>query len=716
MKARITFPPHSSLRSIVALVVVGVVALAAVSDAADDEAGLPEESSHSEESEHHRVDHRGDVEEIVVTAPLPRRINQLAKPVAVMTEDEIRQRAAPQIGGVLDGIPGVHQSYFGPGSNRPVIRGLAGSNIRVLQNGLGLIDVSAISPDHAVGVEPLLIERAEVVRGPSALLYGPSAIGGVVNLKTRGIPDRRIEGVQGAILGFGNSVNNEGSTSGYIEGGYKGFQIHANGFGRKTDNMSIPGFARSKELRELAPLPPDESEEQGELVNTALETKGGAVGAAYHWDSGWVGVAPAYYTTEYGLPGAPATYIDLEQKRLDFAGYWEIPLPGFQAVEARLGFVDYWHEELEATTQGTRVGTRFENQGYNLRIEARHEPIAGMVEGSVGFESFLSEFDAAGAEAFFPPTDSTVQSLFAFEEIVLGPARIQAAGRIDFSDFEASDSPIFGPGDSRDFVSGGGSIGAVLTPMEPYSVAVNVAYAQRPPNAAELFANGPHLATAQFEVGDRDLSRQESIGFEVVARKAAGIVTGSAGFYYNNVDNFIDLIPTGEVFDTAELGHSHGGDPIIPVFQFENVPAEFVGFEGEVTIHAVEAPSYDVHFNLLADWVYARRTDTREALPYLPPLRLGGGMIFDWEGLTTQASLIWARKQEETPEFILPTDGYVMLDIGANYQWPTDYGTFDFFLRGTNLINEKARVSTSTRKDFAPLGGIAVSGGAVFRF
>ncbi len=740
MRSRIPFRFRALFTS-TALVVAAVIVLARVSDAVDDAAPVPNqpphvegtgdshdasthgeasedhpaESSHGDASDDHHDEHLSSVEEIVVTAPLQRSIKQLAKPVVVMTEDEIRQNAAPQIGEVLDGLPGVHQSYFGPGASRPVIRGLAGDNIRILQNGLGLIDASAISPDHAVGVEPLLIQRAEVVRGPSALLYGPNAIGGVVNLKTRGLPDTRVEGVQGAILGRGNSVNNDGAGSAYLEGGYKGFQIHANGFARKTDNLSIPGFARSAELRAVDPLPPGETEEKGELVNTALENQGGGIGAAYHWDNGWIGVAPAIYKSTYGIPGAPATYIDLDQRRLDFGGYLQAPLPGIEAIEAKLGFVDYEHEELEATTRGTVVGTRFENQGYDLRIDATHSPIAG-VEGSIGFESYYSDFDATGAEAFFPPTETSVQSIFAFEEIVIGAARIQAAGRIDFSSFDAATSPLFGPGDSRDFVTGGGSLGAVLTPVEPYSVAVNVAYAQRPPNAAELYADGPHLATAQYEVGDRDLDEQESLGFEVVARKAAGRVTGSAGVYYNHIDNFIDLIPTGEFFDTSELGHSHGGDPIIPIFQFENVPAEFVGMEADVTVHVVEAASYDVHLNLLADWVFAQRRDTGEDLPYLPPLRLGGEVVFDWQGLTTQLSLRWDRKQDNTPEFILPTDGYVMLDIGANYQWPTSFGTFDLFLRGTNLLDQTARLSTSTRKDFAPLGGVAVSGGALFQF
>jgi iron complex outermembrane recepter protein len=694
--------------------VVGTVLLVAAFVAAAAGESAPETAVEASPAPDTR--HPEHIDEIVVTAPLQRTTNQLAKPVAVMTEEEIRQRAAPQLGEVLGELPGVSQSYFGPGASRPVIRGLAGDNIRVLQNGLGLLDASSISPDHGVGVEPLLIQRAEVIRGPSALLYGPNAIGGVVNVTTRRLPDEPIDDpVRGAILGRGNSVNNEGAGVAYLEGGYRGFAIHASGFARKTDNVSIPGFARSAALREMAPLPPGETEEKDELVNTALENTGGGAGIAYHWDGGYFGVSPEIYTSEYGIPGAPATFIDLEQRRLDIGGAIEAPFSGIASITSRLGLVDYEHEELEATTRGTFVGTRFENSGYDLRIDVVHEPVVG-VEGAFGFESFYSDFDATGAEAFFPPSKTAVQSLFAFEEMVLGPARLQAAGRLDISSADAADSPVFGAGDSRDFVTGGGSIGAVVTPIEAYSLALNLAYAQRPPNAAELYADGPHLATAQYEVGDRNLSPQESLGVEVVARKEAGRITGSLGGYYNEIDDFIDLIPTGEFFDTNELGHSHGGDPIIPVFRFENVPAVFVGTEAEVTVHAIEAATYDVHVNFQADWVFARNRDTREALPYLPPLRLGGEIVLHWQELSAETSLTWSRRQDNTPEFILPTDGYVMLNIGANYHIPTPIGDIDLFLRGTNLLDQEARLSTSTRKDFAPLPGAGVSGGALFRF
>lgn len=658
-------------------------------------------------------------EEVVITgAPLPRSISDLAKPVTVLEGDRLLPLEAPQLGEVLGEQPGVSQTYFGPGASRPVIRGLGGDNIRVVENGLGLLDASAVSPDHAVSLEPLLTRRIEIVRGPSALLYGPNAIGGVVNVITSRIPDEPIDvPVSGILQGRGNTVNLEGAGIAVLEGGHEGFAFHLDGFGRKTDNVSIPGFARSAELRAARPLPAGESEEQGELLNSALSTQGGGAGVSYFWDGGYAGLAPSVYDTTYGIPSAPSTFIELSQRRLDVAAALDSPLPKVANVKARLGFVDYSHQELELTAaQGAIVGTEFANRGYDLRIDALHEQI-GAFEGALGFESFYSDFDATGAEAFMPPNTTAVQSLFGFEELLLDPVRFQASGRLDISSIDASAAERFGAGDSRSFVTGGASLGAIVTPVEPYTVALNVAYTQRPPNAQELFADGAHLATAQYEIGDRNLSAQESLGLELVVRRAVGPVTGSVGGFYNRFNNFIDLIPTGEFYDTSgDHGHSHGADPIIPVFQFESVPATFAGMEAETTVRVVEEKPYTVDLNFKADYVWARNRDTNQALPFLPPFRFGSGVNLYWGAFAADLSMLWARQQSDTPEFILPTDGYVMLDAGASYTFTTGLAAVDLFARAVNLLDQDARVSTSPLKDVAPLPGVGALGGFRIRF
>jgi len=655
-------------------------------------------------------------DEVVITgAPIARTVSQLAQPVLVLQDEKLLELQAPQLGEVLGDEPGVSQTYFGPGASRPVIRGLGGDNIRVLENGLGLLDVSAVSPDHAVSLEPLLTRRIEVVRGPSALLYGPFAIGGVVNVITTRIPDEPIDvPLRGVLEGRGNSVNSEGAGVAVLEGGYRGFAFHLDGFARKTDNISIPGFARSPQLRAIDPLPPGEREEQGVLVNSALETQGGAGGVSYVWDGGYVGLAPSVYDTTYGIPGAPSTFIELSNRRLDFASELDSPLPHLTTVKGKLGLVDYEHTENELTVQqGAVVGTEFKNRGYDLRLEGLHAPLAGF-EGAFGFESYYADFDATGAEAFAPPSITAIQSLFAFEDVNVEPVRVQLAGRVDFSSVDADAAAGFGPADSRDFVTGGASVGAIYTPVDPYSIAFTVVYTQRPPNAVELYADGPHLATQQYEIGDRNLSSQESLGLELLVRKSTGRVTGSVGGFYNRFDNFIDLFPTGEFIDISERthGHSHGGESILPVFQFENTPADFAGMEAEATVHVFEAAPHSVDLDLQADYVYAQNRDTGEPLPYIPPFRLGADLVYAFREFSADLSMLWAREQDEVPEYLLPTDGYVWLGAGMSYQFTFERANVNLYLRGFNLLDQDARVATSTLKDVAPLPGA----GALFGF
>lgn len=657
-------------------------------------------------------------DEVLITgAPVARTISELAQPVSVLEGEQLLSREAPQLGEVLGEQPGINQTYFGPGSSRPVIRGLAADNIRVLENGIGLLDASSISPDHAVGLEPMLTRRIEVVRGPSALLYGPNAIGGVVNVITTRIPEERIDvPLRGMLEGRGNSVNDEGAGVAVLEGGYKGFALHLDGFARKTNNVRIPGFARSTQLRNAQPLPEGESEEKDELINSAIESKGGAGGVSYIWDGGYAGVAPSVYKTTYGIPGAPSTFIDLEQRRLDLAGALNAPLTHINVIKGRLGLVDYEHQEKELTqASGTIVGTEFRNRGYDLRIEGLHDQIGGL-EGALGFESYYSDFDASGAEAFVPPTTTATQSLFGYEDLELNPFRVQMAGRLDFARVDSDGGERFGAADSRQFVTGGASLGTIYTPADLYSIAVNLAYTQRPPNAAELFANGPHLATNQFEVGDRGLSAQESLGLEAIVRRVAGPVTGSIGGFYNHFNNFIDLIPTGGVVDISDGGHFHGASPFLPVFQFENVPARFVGFEMEARVNLVHRQPYNVDLNFQTDFVDARNRDTGEPLPYIPPFRIGSGIAAAWNDLSGDLSVLWARQQDNPGDLILPTDAYVLLNLDLGYRFVTGPATVDLFLRGSNLLNQEVRVATSTLKDVAPLPGAGVRGGVRLSF
>lgn len=607
--------------------------------------------------------------------------------------------------------PGITQSYFGPGASRPIIRGLGGDNIRVLENGLSTLDASAVSPDHAISLEPLLANRIEVIRGPAALLYGPTAIGGVVNTLTNRIPDEAIPvPIRGVAEIRGNSVNFERAAVGFVEGGYKGFAYHLDGFGRKTDDLSIPGFARSERLRKVDPLPPGESEAKGTLPNSSIETKGGSGGLSYIGSAGYIGLSPSVYQSNYGTVAEPDVTIDLQQLRLDFAGALNTPLPRVTTIKAKLALVDYDHTEFE----GAEAGTTFKNRGYDLRVEGLHEKL-GPVEGAVGLESILSDFSALGDEAFLPKTLTNGQSVFAFEEMVVDPVRLQAAGRIDYQGVEADADPQFGPGSSRSFVTGGASLGAIYTPIEPYALALSLAYAGRPPNAEELYADGPHLATGQFEIGDRDLSPQQSFGVDVSVRKTAGQLTGSIGGFYNRFIDYIALLPNGETNPEFDL----------PIFLFENIGASFVGMEAEATLNVLDWGAHRVDLTAKADYVEAQNLTSNEPLPFIPPFRFGVGGEYTWDDFQAGLSVFRAISQYRVPEdecssqfpsACLPTDGYTLLNAGAAYQLKVGPTHLNLFLRGVNLANQKVREAASVLKDVAPLGGVGVLGGIQVAF
>lgn len=651
-------------------------------------------------------------DEVVVTgAPIPRTMSELAQPASVIEGQTLVQHQAPQLGEVLATQPGISQSYFGPGASRPVIRGLGGDNIRVLENGLSTFDASAVSPDHAVSLEPLLASKIEVVRGPAALLYGPNAIGGVVNTLTNRIPDQPIDTpVRGEAEARGNSVNLERAGVAYLEGGYRNFAYHLDGFGRETNDLSIPGFAKSERLREAIPLEPGETNAKGTLPNSAIETDGGSGGLSYIGDAGYIGISPSYYHTHYGTVAEPDVTIGLHQLRLDFAGALNSPLPKVTTIKAKLALVDYDHTELE----GAAEGTKFKNRGYDLRLEGLHEKL-GPLEGAIGFESTLSDFSALGEEAFLPKTETNLQSVFGFEEYVHGPFRLQGAGRIDFQGTDASSDPKFGPASSRSFVTGGVSLGGIYTIVEPYDLTASVQYTERPPNPEELYANGPHLATDQFEVGDRNLSPQQSVGVDVAVRKTAGRLTGSIGGFYNRFIDYIALLPNGETNTEFD----------VPVFLFKNVAAYFVGTEAEANYTVLESGPHRVDVNAQADYVQAQDLSDHQALPFIPPFRFGVGGQYSWRALQVGLQLFRAVPQYRVPEgqcspdfpsACLPTNGYTLLNVYGSYPITVGPTHLNLFLRGFNLLNEKAREAASVLKDVSPLPGVGVLGGLQIAF
>ena len=632
---------------------------------------------------------------IVVTAnPLGRSADELTQPVTVLAGDDLLKKLQPTIGETLSGELGIRSTYFGPNASRPVIRGLDGDQIQILQNGVGNLDASAASVDHNVAIDPLSVERIEVIRGPAALLYGSKAVGGVVNVIDNRIPDERIsEKITGVADARFNSANQERSGSILLEGGVGNYAWHANGFKRTTDNLSIPGYARSSRLRGEEPLAADEVEAKGKLPNSQSDSKGGTIGVSKFFKKGYFGAALTNYNTNYGTVAEPDVTIGMKQQRIDIAGAYKEPLESVKEVKYKLGLSDYEHTEFE----GSEAGTVFKNRGYDSRVEIVHNKI-GLLEGAVGFQSGASDFSALGAEAFLPSTTTNTNSGFIFEEIPLGNLRLQFGGRFDYQTVKAKENPSFGPADSRNDLTGSGSAGLVYKPIKGYAIAVSSSYTQRAPNAQELYANGPHLATNAFEVGNKNLDVQQSQGLDLSFRKELGAVKGEINFFYNRFQNFITSVASGDNDPENDL----------PIYNYVNLNAEFYGAEAKTEFTAYDANAHKLAFEMRGDYVEARNSDTKKPLPRIAPLRIGGSAIYKYQKIGLRLDADYTFAQNRVAQFERKTDGYTMVNAGVDYAMNIGPTNSTLYLKATNLLNEEARSHVSFLKDIAPLAGRSI--------
>lgn len=657
---------------------------------------------------------------VVTSTPLERTLFEQAQPVSVLRGPQLRLAVQPTLGETLAGVPGVSSTYFGPAASRPVIRGLDADRVRVLQNGNNTLDASATSVDHAVSFDPVGVESIEVVRGPATLLYGPNAIGGVVNVLDRRIADERIGApVRGSIEGRTGSVNGERGGAFMLEGGVGGFVWHIEGYKRATDELHVPGFARSARLRRLEPLPVGEKEARDVLPNSDLRTEGLAGGVSYVWDGGFFGLAYSGFHTNYGTVAEPTVTIDMEQRRWDFRGAFFAPFAHVKAVKYSLGVSDYEHTEFE----GALTGTKFENEGYDGRFELAHDKL-GPFEGVLGYQTEHSDFSALGEEAFVPSVVTRVNSAFLFEEAVFEPVRAQLGVRYDHVSVESESSPGFGRGSERTFDNVSASAGLICTPVEGYAIALNAAFTQRAPTYQELFANGPHVAAAAFEVGDSGLRSERSFSLDLSLRKKTGRVTGAVSVFYNRFSDFIGQFATGEVVA--------GEEDDLPVFAYRATDAVFVGGEAEITWHLLEpaaaesgdgktsaAPALDrpvLDLEFKADYVHATDRATHDPLPRIPPFRASAALNFQHGRYRASVEGQYSARQNRTSEFELPTDSHFLLNASIGYRLTLGSTEADLYVKGVNLTNAEARLHTSFLKDRAPLGGRGVVCGLKFTF
>jgi len=646
------------------------------------------------------------LEEVLVTAnPLGRASGDLSQSATVLQGDALRQQLANSIGETLARMPGLANASFGENVGRPVIRGLQGTRVGVLNNNLAVSDASGVSQDHAVSVEPFLADQVEVLRGPSTLLYGSGAIGGVVNIVTPSIPQAVPEkGYSGRAIAQANTAANEKFAAGRVDLGAGSFAFHADGFHRRTDDYDIPGSAN---------LFPDEDQEgeeddSGVLQNSFLDNEGGTLGGSWIGEQWRLGAAYTDYQSKYGIPGeaeeeGPVS-IDLHSKRTEVELAGSDPFAGFEQFKVRFADSNYEHTEFE----GSEVGTVFNSDTKNTRMELKHDPW-GAWQGVFGLQYTDLDFSAVGAEAFVPGSNTETYAVFWIEHADFDAWGFDVGLRYDDVTTKVPNTLVVeqgpvGPKADADFTPFSASAGSIWHMNETIDLVFTMAHTERAPGVDELFANGPHIATQVFEVGDPDLDKESSLHVEGGVRVDFGRLSGSATVYSDNFNDYIYQENSG----LEEDG--------LPVLFWAQQNADFIGAEAELRYDF--EPGRFGHWQLwgFGDIVDAELADNTD-VPLISPKRIGMGIDWDHQGLAANVAWIHVYQQDNIAPLETPTPGYDLLNAELAYTVPTA-GSFDWqvYLQGQNLLDEDVRNSTSYLKDFAPQIGRNISMGVRMYF
>ena len=690
------------------------------------------------------------IEEIIVTAdPLGDVEGHMMRPVQVLAKEELKSRSIRNIGETVANELGVSSSDFGAAAGRPVIRGLAGSRVSVMENGISTLDVANMSADHAVPTEPAFARQVEIFRGPATLLYGSGASGGVINVVNDRILKYVPETLEGDIAIQYETVSDGVNGMGSFNFGTGNFAVHLDGMKRNTDDYDVPGYAE---------LDADEGEmERGVLENSSIETENVSGGISWIGRRGFIGFSVSRLDSNYGIPGSHfhggegeedhhdeegeedhdeeegeedhdeeegeeedhheeegeeghggegGARIDLGQTRYDLEADIDEPFPGIHRIRTRWTYNDYNHNELEASGE---VGTAFDNDEVEGRVEIIHHPI-GIWQGAFGLHYRNKDFAAVGEESFVLPSKKETIAAFLLEKGDLGNWHTEFGARYEYQETSADT----GEETSHDLFSVSG--GVSWDYAEGYEVGLAVTHAQRAPALEELYADGPHLATTTFNIGDTGLGKEKSTNFDFFWHKTAGKLTLTANLFYNRIDDFIFLKEqdlNGDGF-ADRVEEDFDGDPAdilepgqdgthLLVAQVQQ-NADFMGFELEAVVHALHGNYGALDVRLWADYVEGKRSDD-VSLPRITPWRYGAGMIYfqgPWYG-----SLSYTRvnKQNDTALFETPTRGYHDLNLYASYRLSKGDNDVTLFVSAANLLDDESRRHTSFAKEQAPLPG-----------
>ena len=678
--------------------------------------------------------------EIVVSAGQSIEQLDVLAGTSVVEGLDLQRNMHGQVGEILEDLPGVSGTGFSPGASRPILRGFGGERIRVLTDGVGTIDASNTSDDHAVSIDPLTVERIEVLRGPAVLLYGSQAIGGAVNVIDkripRSIPDEPIH-IDG--LASFDSVNDEYRVGASLDaplGG--GFVFHIDGSHLDAGDLSVPGYALTDALR--ADLLADAAEEEeegafgeaeelreqanarGAVPNTFVETTSANGGLSFIRDGSRFGFGVGYYDTLYGVPenpvgghhhheeegdedhgdedhdheehgGEEGVSIGLEQFRADYSGDIELGSGFLGRLVTRVGYSDYTHTEFE----GTEVGTVFDVEGFEGRAEIVQNPV-GNLRGSFGAQFYIRDFAAVGEEAFVAPNETEQYGFFTLQELSFGDFQVEGAARYEAT--KASSNPL---GVSRVFDIFSGALGLSYD-VGGLRIGVNGSRVGRAPAGEELFANGPHVATGQYELGDVNLDIERAWGLEGFVRGNVGPATLNLTVFGSWFDDYIYLDNTGSFVNEEGDAVPEGDEEATPLFVYLQQDATYYGVEAEVSVPLVETDAFSVIGEASAEYVKAELADG-SPVPRIPPLGLAGALTLRTGPFDIRGEVEYSGEQDDVPAFESTTDAFTFVNASVAWRPLRGNQSVTLLAKVDNIFDQQGRRASSFTRDYVPLPG-----------
>lgn len=621
--------------------------------------------------------------EVVSVGPTARSAFESYQPTSVLAGQGLTKVLSGSLGETLAAQPGVASRSLGPGPSRPVIRGLDGDRVAILEDGQRMGDLSSQSADHGVTVNPAAAHKIEVVRGPATLLYGANAIGGLVNVISEQIPTTKHNGYEGGLVTDFGSGAREGGVAGDVQWGNNHWALHAGGTAHGNGDVRTP---------------------DGDIDNSQGRTASADVGLSWTADKYYIGGSYGYDDMRYGVPVVEGGVIELTPRRHEFtlrSGGKD--LSGFlNSYRATLGVRRYQHDELE----GTEVGTHFSNDTLDFDVLAGHRKY-GRLSGAVGFSVGNRDFAAIGAEALSPPVSQKNAAAFLYEELTWPHVTFQFGGRVDNARYkpegglpDAASAPSELRRAKRSFTNFSGSVGFLFRPAaasDAFTIAGSLARAARNPALEELYFFGVHPGNFAFEVGDPTLESEVGLGVDLSLRWQLPRVSGEVTWFRNAISGFIFRDPLTPEQAAAEFGPDFDPEDFL-VIRFTPADSVLTGIEAHTDVHVTD----EVIAEFGADYVRATNTELDAPLPRIPPFRVRGGLRYQHNAFQAGGEGLVAAKQDRVFGAETPTDGYTTFKLFSAYSWQTGEAISTVTARLDNVANERYFNHLSYIKDFVP--------------